>query len=195
MWGEEVRDGTPTNASRKKLFASLTVFSAPGMAKLLNAELLFSKIRLILSTTHTNLTYAVKCWHTVPHKSSMEVGFSISQYHNMLSVSSLSPLIDGYIKTIQTDIKQRPICGAFIHLFSRFRLTYFSLQHISRVRKFFQIKKTKQKTTRKTPNQTTFCPHKNIAVRRSWIWSKPATKSKPNQVSSKLYAFFVLPLA
>lgn len=39
---------------------------------------LISRIEHTLSSTSANLTYAVKGWHTVPHKSSREVGFSIS---------------------------------------------------------------------------------------------------------------------
>lgn len=38
----------------------------------------FSRIEQTLSSTSTHLTYAVKGWHTLPHKSSREVGFSIS---------------------------------------------------------------------------------------------------------------------
>lgn len=37
-------------------------FSATGMAKSLGAEPLFGKTKLILSSTHTNVMYAV--WHT-----------------------------------------------------------------------------------------------------------------------------------
>lgn len=39
---------------------------------------LMTRVEPMLSSTSANLTYAAKGWHTVPHKSSREVGFSIS---------------------------------------------------------------------------------------------------------------------